>query len=95
MKKLKINHKADDLIKAFGLTQKRAKGIDTYVSISLAKTGQRVTESFTGAIATGIVNSTEELIFMAMCVGTLLERNYQKWRAEKLEKEMTAQNEGV
>lgn len=95
MKKLKIDHKANDLIKAFGLTQKRAKGIDTFVSISLAKTGQKVTESFTGAIATGIVKTNEELIFMAMCVGTLIERNYQKWKAQKLEEEMTQTHEDI
>lgn len=95
MKKLKINHKANDLIKAFGLTQKRAKAIDTYVSISLAKTGQKVTESFTGAIKTGIVDNTEELIFMAMCIGTLIERNYQKYKAQQLEEQMFKQNENI
>ena len=94
MKKLALDHNAKNLIKAFNLTEKKAKAIDTYVSLSLQKTGQKISETFAGAIETGVIRNRQELVFMALCVGTLFERKTQQLAAKQYIDELKAkQNE--
>lgn len=94
MKKLSLDHKATNLIKAFKLTEKKAKVIDAYVSLSLKKTGQKISETFAGAIETGVIRNRQELVFMALCVGTLFERKTQQLAARQYIDELKSkQNE--
>ncbi len=90
MKKLNLNHEAKNLVEALNLTEKKAHAIDTYVSLSLQKTGQRISETFAGAIDTGIIKNREQLVFMALCIGTLFERKTQQLAAKQYIDELKA-----
>lgn len=81
---MNLNHDAPDIPTAFKLTKKRASGIDTFTRLSFqAGSDRKVSEVFSGAIKTGVVKNQNEIAFMGICVGVMLELRIQQVLKEK------------